>query len=119
MELKIQIDDNMEEICDLLRRLGLRSDRAYFMYTAHALYLALDNPDRLLYITKWLYADVARYHGTSWKAVERSIREGLRIIWARNHQGLWDVAGYDIPYRPAPSYYITILLEFLQKKIKK
>lgn len=119
MKPAIQTDERLEEVYDLLRRFGLRSDRAYFLYTAHALYLALEDPDRLLYVTKWLYADVARLYGTNWKTVERSIREGLRIVWDRNRQGLWDVAGYDLPYRPTASHYLTILVEYLNKKEKE
>ena len=61
-------------ICDLLYQLGISANYKGFLHTAYAVSLCVEQQDRLLLVTKWLYPDVARKYGTNWKAVERNIR---------------------------------------------
>ena len=60
-------------ICDLLYQLGISANYKGFLHTAYAVSLCVEQQDRLLLVTKWLYPDVARKYGTNWKAVERNI----------------------------------------------
>ena len=62
------------EVCDMLCRLGATANYRGFSYTAYAVLLCVQQQDRLLLVTKWLYPDVAKRYGTNWKAVERNIR---------------------------------------------
>ena len=64
-------------ICDLLYQLGISANYKGFLHTAYAVSLCVEQQDRLLLVTKWLYPDVARKYGTNWKAVERNMLESL------------------------------------------
>ena len=57
------------EVCDMLCRLGATANYRGFSYTAYAVLLCVQQQDRLLLVTKWLYPDVAKRYGTNWKAV--------------------------------------------------
>ena len=71
-------------ICDLLYQLGISANYKGFLHTAYAVSLCVEQQDRLLLVTKWLYPDVARKYGTNWKAVERNIRTVSTIAWKHN-----------------------------------
>lgn len=108
------IDDQQTRIYDLLRSLGLKADRAYFYRTAYAVYLGLDNPDRLLMVTKWLYVEVGRHYGTNWRTVEHSIRTAIMAVWQVNPKALSRLAGWEVPARPTAVQFLTILINALK-----
>ena len=99
----------LTEIYDLLYFLGLRATRTHFFHLSFAIYIAVQNPDRLLSMTKWLHPDVADHYATSWKAVERNIRTAIARVWLSHREELCDLAGYQIDRRPTPSTFIKIL----------
>ena len=72
------------EIYDLLYRLGVTANYVGFFQTACAVSLCVEDPDKLLSVTKSLYPEVARRYKTNWKAVERNIRTAGGIIWREN-----------------------------------
>ena len=72
------------EVCDMLCRLGATANYRGFSYTAYAVLLCVQQQDRLLLVTKWLYPDVAKRYGTNWKAVERNIRTVITVVWEQN-----------------------------------
>ena len=74
------------EVCDMLCRLGATANYRGFSYTAYAVLLCVQQQDRLLLVTKWLYPDVAKRYGTNWKAVERNIRKMVAIQTRRSRQ---------------------------------
>ena len=46
------------EIYELLYRLGVTANYTGFFYTAYAVQLCAEHPDRLMLVTKWVYPDV-------------------------------------------------------------
>lgn len=44
-------------ICDLLYQLGISANYKGFLHTAYAVSLCVEQQDRLLLVTKWLYPD--------------------------------------------------------------
>lgn len=86
------------EVCDMLCRLGATANYRGFSYTAYAVLLCVQQQDRLLLVTKWLYPDVAKRYGTNWKAVERNIRTVITVVWEQNRAMLEGLAR-----RPAAS----------------
>ena len=58
----------MREVQELLRRLGLTERYVGFFYTACAVELCMDQPERLMFVTKWIYPDVAKRYQTNWTA---------------------------------------------------
>ena len=61
----------MTEIDNLLYRLGATANYTGFRYISCALHLCIQQPERLLLVTKRLYPDIGKRYGTNWKAVER------------------------------------------------
>lgn len=83
----------MTDIYDLLLRLGVTANYIGFFHTAFAVHLAIQEPERLLLVTKCLYPEVAGQYQTNWSCVERNIRMIAEIAWNR---------GLSIPRRAGP-----------------
>lgn len=99
--------------CDLLYRLGVTENYIGFFHTAYAMSLCIEQPDRLLLVTKWLYPEVAKRYGTNWKAVERNIRTVSHIIWRDNRPMLEELAHRPLQRRPRNVQMLTILISSL------
>lgn len=97
-------------ICDLLCRLGVTANYTGFFYTAYAVELCVERPDRLLLVTKWLYPEVAKQYHTNWKAVERNIRTTSNIIWQKNCPLLETFAHSPLPQKPRNAQLLAILV---------
>ena len=99
----------MKDIHEMLRHLGGTRNYLGYAYTAHALRLIRQEPERLTLVTKWLYPDVAKAFGTSWQAVERDIRTMVWIIWERNPHLLERLAGRPMLKRPGNAEFLDIV----------
>ena len=99
----------LTRVYDLLYRLGITANYAGFFHTADAVALCVECPDRLLLVTKLLYPDVARRHGTSWKAVERNIRTVIAIVWEKSPVLLEYLAGRPLDKKPKTAQFLSIL----------
>ena len=84
----------------MLCRLGATANYRGFSYTAYAVLLCVQQQDRLLLVTKWLYPDVAKRYGTNWKAVERNIRTVITVVWEQNRAMLEGLARRPLLQRP-------------------
>lgn len=87
----------------MLCRLGATANYRGFSYTAYAVLLCVQQQDRLLLVTKWLYPDVAKRYGTNWKAVERNIRTVITVVWEQNRAMLEGLARRPLLQRPCAS----------------
>ena len=85
---------------DLLYRLGVTANYTGFFHTAYAVSLCIEQPDRLLLVTKWLYPEVAKQYGTNWKAVERNIRTVSNIIWQESRPMLEELVHRHLEQKP-------------------
>lgn len=99
---------------DLLYSLGVTANYIGFFYSSFAVYLALQNPERLLLVTKWLYPEVAKHYATSWRCVERNIRTSSKIAWSHNRPLLEKLAHRPLPTRPTASAFLSILVSSLK-----
>lgn len=102
-------NSTFQHIQRLLRRLGVTENYTGFLHTAYAVQLSIDQPDRLCLITKRLYPDVARYYGTTWKAVERNIRTVVSVVWANDPQLLSELASFRLARKPNNARFLAIL----------
>ena len=82
-------------------------------HMAYAVSLCVEQPDRLLLVTKWLYPEVAKQYSTNWKAVERNIRTVSCIIWRENRPLLEDMAHRHLEQRPRNAQMLAILVSSL------
>ena len=93
----------------MLCRLGATANYRGFSYTAYAVLLCVQQQDRLLLVTKWLYPDVAKRYGTNWKAVERNIRTVITVVWEQNRAMLEGLARRPLLQRPCAAQFLSIL----------
>lgn len=96
-------------IYDLLYQLGATANYKGFFYTAYAVALCVDCPDRLLLVTKWVYPDVAKQYHTTWKSVERDIRTVISVIWSQHPARLERLARGPLDRRPCTARFLSIL----------
>ena len=94
-------------IQDLLYGLGITAKYTGFFYTSCAVHLAVQQPERLLLITKWLYPEVARQYRTTWSNVEKNIRFVAAVAWELRRDKLTDIAKFDLNHRPSNSQFIS------------
>ena len=98
------------DIYDLLYHLGITANYTGFFQTASAVRLCMEQPERLLLVTKWVYPDVAKRYKTNWKAVERNIRTVNGIVWEQNRPYLEELTGRGLPYKPGNAQLLAILV---------
>ena len=103
----------MTDIYDLLYRLGATANYTGFFHTAYAISLCMEQPDRLLLVTKWLYPEVAKQYGANWKAVERNIRTVSCIIWREGRPLLEELAHRHLEQKPRNAQMLAILASSL------
>ena len=93
----------------LLYSLGVTANYTGFFQTAFAVQLCMEQPERLLLVTKWVYPDVARHYKTNWRAVERNIRTVNGLVWEQNRPYLEELAGWELPHKPSNAQLLAIL----------
>lgn len=103
----------MTHIYDLLYSLGVTANYTGFFHMAYAVSLCVEQPDRLLLVTKWLYPEVAKQYNTNWKAVERNIRTVSCIIWQENRSLLEELAHRRLEHKPRNAQILAILVSAL------
>lgn len=109
----------MKEIYELIHRLGIKRTYMGYYHLATAIYLVIENEERLLYIHKWLYAEVARMHNTTPYCVERNIRTVKNHLWKKGHRELLtEIAGCPIEEKPSNSEFIDILSCYIKQQIQ-
>ena len=101
------------QIYDALYHLGATANYVGFYYTARAVWLCAQEPDRLMLVTKWLYPEVAQSFQTTWKAVERSIRTVISVAWSTNPEALEEMAGHKLEKKPRPAQFLAIMSKHL------
>lgn len=101
--------EDLAPICEILHRLGITANYTGFHYVSYAVYLAAQNPQRLLLVTKRIYPEVAAYYGTTRSCVERNIRTVLEIAWQNNRPFLEGLAKSHLSYRPTAAAFLAIL----------
>ena len=99
----------MGEVQELLYRLGVTANYTGFFYTSYAVMLSIENMQRLLMVTKWLYPEIARHYHTTCAAVERNIRTVVAVAWAKNPDLLMQLARHQLTEKPTASQFIAFL----------
>lgn len=105
------------ELYSLLHQLGITSNYTGFFHAAYAVSLAVQQPERLLLVTKWLYPEVAKRYGTTSGCVERNIRTVVRVAWASNRPLLEALARRQLDSRPTASQFLSILVNSVRETV--
>ena len=99
----------MQDLQEELFSLGITENYIGFFFASYAAFLAVKQPDCLLFVTKWLYPCVAKKYQTTPTAVEKSIRTVINIIWLQNSDILEEMSPFRLEKRPTVSQFISIL----------
>lgn len=103
-----------KDIQRVLRRLGANGTYRGFNYTVYGIKLSMEDRERLLYVTKGLYLDIAEQYQTSWKCVERDIRTIVDVIWRTgDHELLREINGGRLDEKPKNVKFLEMLTEYM------
>ena len=106
----------MERISLLLKQLGIGQQYRGYQVMVKAVLLAMEDPDRLLRITKTIYPMVAQEIGTSHFCVERNMRTAINHCWLYgNRTFLQKIAGYPLTERPSNGEFLDLLVAHLSR----
>ena len=110
MKYFMQAQDNgVLSICDLLLFLGLTDKYVGFYYTADAVRLVMERPERIFLITKNVYMETAETYGTTWNAVERGIRCTITKLWEADPEYFQKKLKLPLYEKPTPAKFIAVL----------
>lgn len=99
----------------VLYKLGVRPNLGGYRYLTYGIQLVEEKPERLQYVTKELYPEIARQYNTNWMSVERAIRTAITSCWKRGNRELLDeMVGYRLEDKPTASEFIAIVAEYIR-----
>ena len=102
------------ELSRILHTLGLSERYIGFYCLVSAVEIALQEPQSLTMVTKWIYPQVAKEQHSNWRAVERNIRTAIDIIWRHNPVKLQELMGHPLRSRPTATQFISFLAYYQQ-----
>ena len=101
-------------ISELLQLLGETANHVGFHYTVCAVQVAIENPDCLLMVTKWLYPETAKRMGVAASAIERGIRSTVELVWSREPEQMQKALNVKLLERPTASAFVAMLCVYYQ-----
>ncbi len=105
----------LQRIQSLLRRLGASGHYYGFRYAVRAVEMLLDHPDRIHYIVKGVYLEIAGEYHTTPGCVERNIRTVVRRVWEYpDHALLDEIAGYQLYRQPTNTEFLDMIAQHLK-----
>lgn len=106
-------DSYIPAIQKIMIQLGATPNYVGFRYCVTAICLVLEDSQRLLFVTKQIYMEIAEQYHTTDMAVERNIRTVVEVMWRSNPEYLRKLAGYKMTYKPTVSQFIGIISSWL------
>lgn len=103
----------MKEIFGIIRKLGVTSNYKGYFFVADAIQLAMNSQDKPIRITKDIYPDLAKKYKTTALNIEHNIRTVINVCWETNRQGIVEIAGYPLTYKPTNSEFIDMVAYYL------
>ncbi len=108
-------DGQESRIVRMLAMIGVPSNLLGYDYLRTALTVMLQQPDMGHGLTRALYPEVARQHGTTARCVERAIRHAIGQTWARgggaDYARLLGRMGSTVGDRPTNSEFLAQVAE--------
>lgn len=102
-------------VTQMIHEIGVPAHIKGYLYLRTAILMAVDNMDILNAVTKQLYPDIAKEHGTTDTRVERAIRHAIEVAWERgNIDMIHDLFGYTIQAdkgKPTNSEFIALMAD--------
>lgn len=109
-------------VTEFIHELGVPAHIKGYQYLRTAIMMVVNNMDKLNYITKELYPDIAKAYQTTSSRVERAIRHSIEVAWTRGKpQTMNEVFGYTINTgkgKPTNSEFIAMVADRIRLQVK-
>lgn len=103
----------MLECADLLHQLGASFRYLGMKYTVLATAIVVKDPERLTYLTKGIYMELAQQIGVKAANVERNIRSVVNTIWKNpDHTILDQLARRHLVRKPSNGEFLAYLANY-------
>ena len=104
------------EIEYLIRSLGIGATYRGSAYLIYGTRLCLSDENYLLFVSKYLYPDIARHYNTTSYSVERNIRTVIKVCWEHGNKSLLEkIALRPLHLKPTSSEFFDIITAHLRK----
>ena len=111
-------NDVRRQISFLVRNLGVPAHIKGCRYMKYAILMAIEDCNRINYITKLLYPEIAKKCKTTTSSVERAIRHAIEVAWSRGKlDTLEALFGYTVSNgkgKPTNSEFIALIADTIQ-----
>lgn len=104
-----------ERIGQQLRRMNIPGKLKGHCYLTEAISQVTKDPERLEYVTKGLYLDIAKIYKTKAHRVERAMRHAIKRCWEKGgREALEEIAGFQLQRRPTNSDFIDLVASYFR-----
>ena len=102
------------EIEYLIRSLGIGATYRGYEYLIYGIRLCLSDENYLLFVSKYLYPDIARHYNTTSYSVERDIRTVIKVCWEHGNRPLLEkIALRPLTLKPTSGEFFDIVTAHL------
>ena len=104
------------EIEYLIRSLGIGATYRGYEYLIYGIRLCLSDENYLLFVSKYLYPDIARHYNTTSYSVERDISTVINFCWEHGNRPLLEkIALRPLTLKPTSGEFFDIVTAHLRK----
>ena len=104
------------EIEYLIRSLGIGATYRGYEYLIYGIRLCLSDENYLLFVSKYLYPDIAHHYNTTSYSVERDIRTVIKVCWEHGNRPLLEkIALRPLTLKPTSGEFFDIVTAYLRK----
>lgn len=112
-----QTDGKAVEIEEVIRSMGASGRNIGLPYAVQSTLLILSEPDRIHYIVKGIYMEVADQFDAKASSIERGIRHMISTIWRNpDHTKIDRVFGYHLFRRPTNGQFLEAVAHYIKRK---
>lgn len=109
-------------VTEIIHQIGVPAHIKGYHYLRDAIMMCIYKNDYINAVTKMLYPDVAKRHGTTSSRVERAIRHAIEVAWSRGEvEVLHSYFGYSMHNgrcKPTNSEFIAMISDKLRLKLR-
>ena len=113
---KLHTDQLERTVIRFVQKLGIRPNLTGYHLLIKAILMALNSPDLLKSLTKELYPQIAKDHGTNVRAVERNMRKAIESAYEYDPQRIRSVFYYKVD-KPYISEVLSMAVESIRYEL--
>lgn len=114
-EKEREVHDLEKDVTEMIHEIGVPAHIKGYQYLREAIMMSVEDVEMLNSITKVLYPTIAKRFQTTPSRVERAIRHGIEVAWARGRsETLEGMFGYTISAgkgKPTNSEFIALIAD--------